>query len=88
MIKIPQKNFIDKFCQIRYNIITKAIEEIKMRKVNEILTELNEIHARLMFYLSLADKNNTYLYDNAIKVLQKKENELKNELNEAKNRKN
>ena len=59
-----------------------------MRKVNEILTELNEIHARLMFYLSLADKNNTYLYDNAIKVLQKKENELKNELNEAKNRKN
>ena len=59
-----------------------------MRKVNEILTELNEIHARLMFYLSLADKNNTYLYDNAIKVLQKKENGLKNELNEAKNRKN
>lgn len=59
-----------------------------MRKVNEILTELNEIHARLMFYLSLADKNNTYLYDNAIKMLQKKENELKNELNEVKNRKN
>lgn len=59
-----------------------------MRKTNEILTELNEIHARLMFYLSLADKNNTYLYDNAIKMLQKKENELKNELNEVKNRKN
>lgn len=59
-----------------------------MRKVNEILTELNEIHARLMFYLSLADKNNTYLYDNAIKTLQKTENELKNELNEVKNRKN
>lgn len=59
-----------------------------MRKVNEILTELNEIHARLMFYLSLADKNNTYLYDNAIKMLQKKENELKNELNEVKNKKN
>ena len=59
-----------------------------MRKVNEILTELNEIHARLMFYLSLADKNNTYLYDNAIKVLQKKENGLKNELDEVKNRKN
>lgn len=59
-----------------------------MRKTNEILTELNEIHVRLMFYLSLADKNNTYLYDNAIKMLQKKENELKNELNEVKNRKN
>ena len=59
-----------------------------MRKVNEILTELNEIHERLMFYLSLADKNNTYLYDNAIKTLQKTENELKNELDEVKNRKN
>lgn len=59
-----------------------------MRKVNEILTELNEIHARLMFYLSLADKNNTYLYNNVIKTLQKTENELKNELDEVKNRKN
>ena len=59
-----------------------------MRKTNEILTELNEIHARLMFYLSLADKNNTSLYDNTIEVLQKTENDLKNELDEVKNRKN
>ena len=59
-----------------------------MRKTNEILTELNEIHARLMFYLSLADKNNTSLYDNTIEMLQKTENDLKNELDEVKNRKN
>lgn len=59
-----------------------------MRKTNEILTELNEIHARLMFYLSLADKNNTSLYDNTIEVLQKTENDLKNELDEVKNGKN
>lgn len=59
-----------------------------MRKTNEILTELNEIHARLMFYLSLADKNNTSLYNNTIEVLQKTENDLKNELDGVKNRKN
>lgn len=60
----------------------------KIRKTNEILTELNEIHARLMFYLSLADKNNTNLYDNVIKTLQKTENDLKDELNDVKINKN
>ena len=49
---------------------------------------MHENHARLMFYLSLADKNNTILYDNVIKTLQKTENDLKNELDEVKLNKN
>ena len=57
----------------------------KIRKTNEILTELHKNHARLLFYLS---KNNTNLYDNVIKTLQKTENDLKNELDEVKLNKN